>query len=230
MKKTLRQLMYGERFMWEGEEHALKEHDLSGSASAGPCITRIHDKHDHCVSYSHRDYSEIEVELVPRCISLWAPWAFALMYLGKDVENRSLASTVRGITGRIWIHASKWPMNGVPLKPKTKAFNDFFGQYQAAADIYMSQGPSFEVLPAEYEFEHIERTRGAIIGSMEITHYQEPDNPPDSIWYAQGQRAVMMRDPKPLSVPVPCGGALGFWRPDAETNSILERVRERDAA
>lgn len=225
MKKILRDLMVGERLMWKGEEHRLTHHNVKAMLDGGPLIERLHDKQETLLRYDNpTTFEPVEVDLVPRCLSLWSPWAFAMMHLGKDVENRPLASSARGITGTVFIQASGWPGGGAPLKPKTASWHRFVEQYEAAALIWHGMSPENKVLPAEFEFEHCERSRGQIIGTVEITHYQEPDSPPDSPWYAEGQRAMMIRNPKPLSVFIPCGGQLGFWRIPSDVADMIQKV------
>ena len=81
-----------------------------------------------------------------------------------------------------------WPGPNV-LMPKTATLGRFLAEYERAALLWMGQGgpvspekakfraklealghklpprEDFKVLPAEYELEHIERSRGQIIGS-----------------------------------------------------------------
>lgn len=44
---------------------------------------------------------------ITHAISLYAPWAWAILHLGKDVENRSLGFP--RVNGWVWLHCSKGP-------------------------------------------------------------------------------------------------------------------------
>ena len=161
-----------------------------------------------------------------KAISLHAPWAWALMYGGKDVENRAKTFPRRRggveVTGRVWVHASVWPGRGALWAPSTQTapqkWEMFFTEFNAVIRTVQLRGSTH----TEHEWPTADAMRGHIVGSVEVYGYQTPDNPPDSPWYVPGSLAIMVRDPKPLVTPVPAQGALGWWTPPAEVLAQLE--------
>jgi len=172
--------------------------------------------------------------LPTRAISLHAPWAWALMR-GKDVENRSRGFP-KTVTGRVWVHASLgstgFKGSYAQLKSPT-ARKCFIHDVELMAEtLWESLGwahPGDETYRVD---DHdligglLDKTterfgpdlvgqcdalRGHIVGSIEVTGYRFPDDPPDSAWYVPGSLAIMVRGPRPLAKPVVCGGALGWW-------------------
>ncbi len=189
-------------------------------------------------------------ELPTRAISLHAPWAWALMFAGKDVENRSCRQPGKpggytfpsNVLGRVWVHASLWPKPG-PLRD----FSDHkFLFIEHSEHMVETWWESLGLLDETYDIrdqdgiaarkeETLRRTgvevpkisaidaiRGHIVGSVEVTGYRTPDDHPDSPWYVPGSLAIMVRDPRPLAKPVPAKGALGWWIPSPDVMAQLE--------
>jgi hypothetical protein len=117
-----------------------------------------------------------------KALSIRQPWAHAIIYLGKDVENRDWRTNFRGT---IAVHASQ----GMTFDE----FNDFIsfaGQF-SLADI-----PDPEQL-----------VRGAIVGLVDIVDCVSDSS---SDWF-QGDYGFVLANPRALTKPIPCKGALGFW-------------------
>lgn len=172
-------------------------------------------------------------------ISVRAPWAWALMFGGKDVENRSPSFPMRfrgaPVLGDVWVHASLWP--GGPLHAFSSAKEKFVAEGQRmVATMWKSQGwlDETESLPHLYaltekklgvsvpKVSDLNRLRGHILGRVRVTGHRDPDNPPESLWYIPGSRAILVEAPRPLATPVPCKGALGWWRVPDE---VLEQIQ-----
>lgn len=172
-------------------------------------------------------------------ISVHAPWAWAIMHGGKDVENRSPGFPMRHeghpILGRVWVHASMWPGAG-PLVPYTRRQEDFDEACDAMAKRAALAG--FDAYPKHRalgtfresrELAHfdIARLRGHIVGSVEVHGcdvYAGGEGPASpSPWYVPGSLAIHLRDPRPLAKPVPAKGALGWWQ---VPEPVLETCRE----
>lgn len=117
-------------------------------------------------------------------LSIRQPWAWLILHSGKDIENRTWSTLLKG---RFLIHAAK----GMTVD-----------EYHLAK-IYSAtiRGPT--KLPEFWEFE-----RGGIIGSVEmlgcVTGWESP-------WFT-GPVGFVLRDPQPLPFQ-PCRGALRFFRP-----------------
>lgn len=120
-----------------------------------------------------------------KALSVRQPWAWAIMFAGKDIENRSWQAINHGLNvrGRIAIHAAKG---------MTRA------EYEDAAGFMASIGV---VCPPA-----IDLWRGAIIGTVEVVGVVNESASP---WFF-GPRGLVLRDPKP-SMPVPVSGALGYF-------------------
>jgi hypothetical protein len=139
-------------------------------------------------------------DLPIRALSIRQPWAWAIIYADKDVENRSWQAVNHGlkVRGRIAVHASggmlRWEYVGAA------AFMDEIG---------------VQCPPA------IDLKRGGIIGSVEIidvvSDYQ-------SHWFF-GPRGLILRNPKPCDF-IPAKGCLGYfdWR-DRLTDAPVEPAR-----
>lgn len=120
-------------------------------------------------------------------ISLRPAWAWAVMYGGKDIENRSWPTSRRG---RVLIHAS-----GHKASAQEDAAN--------RDDICRISGLPRSALPLEFE-------RSAILGSVEIADCVEDAR---SRWAGEGQFHWKLSAPKPFARPVrDVKGKLQFWR------------------
>ncbi len=122
-----------------------------------------------------------------RTLSIRQPWAWLILHGGKDIENRTWSTPVRG---RVLIHASKAPVDPEDL-------GDLFEELY----IHMGMEALAERLP-----EHCEYLRGGIVGSVEIVDCVERSESP---WF-RGPFGFVLRNPKPLPF-IPYRGALGFF-------------------
>ena len=119
-------------------------------------------------------------------LSVRQPWAWAIIYASKDIENRSWQAVNHGLRqrGRIAIHASK----GMTRE-----------EYEDASEFIADIGC---LVPAAHEL-----LRGGIIGSVEVMDVVSESKSP---WFV-GPRGLVLRDPKPCNF-VPAIGALGYFR------------------
>tara|TARA_R110000824_G_scaffold401032_2_gene610452 strand:+ start:21920 stop:22390 length:471 start_codon:yes stop_codon:yes gene_type:complete len=120
-----------------------------------------------------------------KALSVRQPWAWAIMFAGKDVENRSWQAINHGlkVRGTIALHAAKG---------MTK------GEYEDAAHFMDSIGVKC-ALPADL-------WRGAVIGTVDVIDVVSESQSP---WFF-GPRGLMLANPKPLT-PAPVTGALGYF-------------------
>lgn len=128
-------------------------------------------------------------------LSVRQPWAWALIYAGKPVENRSAAMIrhLSPLTGRRAIHASKGMTRD---------------EYLEGSDFMRSIGI---VCPPPAAL-----LRGGIIGTVTITGAVSHS---ESRWFF-GPRALTVEDPRPCEF-VPAVGALGYFRWQAADKSIV---------
>jgi hypothetical protein len=125
-------------------------------------------------------------DLPQLALSVRQPWAHAIIYFGKDIENRSWQAVNHGLSkrGRIAIHAAKG---------MTK------GEYEGAREFVDRLGwtcPDASAL-----------RRGGIIGTVEVVDVvRESDSP----WFF-GPRGLVLRDPRPCNF-IPSVGQLGYFK------------------
>ena len=129
------------------------------------------------------------MELPRLALSVRQPWAWAIIYAGKDIENRSWQAVNHGLRqrGRIAIHAAKGMTRDE--YEDTDAFLTRLGHVCPAPQLLL---------------------RGGIIGSVEVVDVvSESDSP----WFF-GPRGLVLRDPRPCNF-VPAVGQLGYfeWKP-----------------
>ena len=120
-------------------------------------------------------------------ISIRQPWASLIVLAGKDIENRTWATNVRG---PVLIHAAK---------------NMTKWEYLDAMDFADATG----ICKIGHLFDSFlpnNLPRGGIIGSVNLVNcVQRSDSP----WF-QGPFGFVLRDPKPLPF-APFKGRLGFF-------------------
>jgi hypothetical protein len=126
--------------------------------------------------------------LPDRALSVRQPWACAILYAGKDIENRSWHAINHGLTvrGRIVLHAAKG-MTRVEYED-AKRFMESIG---------VKCPPPADLL------------RGAIIGTVEVVDVVKKHPSP---WFF-GPRGLVLRNAQAFDA-APCSGALGYfnWR------------------
>jgi hypothetical protein len=127
--------------------------------------------------------------MLPRlALSVRQPWAYAIIHLGKDIENRAWRNPNPGLAfrGRVAIHAS----TGMTRAEYEEArdFIDEFGHCPPCP------GPTALF-------------RGGIIGSVEVVDVVGASG---SRWFF-GPRGLVLREPRACQF-IPAKGALGFFK------------------
>lgn len=121
-----------------------------------------------------------------RALSIRQPWAWMIMNIGKDIENRTWKTNFRG---RFLVHASKGCTRDEYL------FAAEFAK-QAIDDIYRPV-----TLPPLKSLD-----RGGIIGSIELTECVQES---ESQWFV-GTHGFVLKNPIPINF-IPYKGRLGFF-------------------
>lgn len=116
-------------------------------------------------------------------LSIRQPWAWLILNAGKDIENRTWSTRVRG---RVLVHA------GIGC---TKL------EYDTAYIDAVANGVDVRKMPTWRAIE-----RGGIVGSVEIVDCVATSTSP---WFC-GRYGFVLRDPQPTAFR-PCKGALGFF-------------------
>jgi hypothetical protein len=129
------------------------------------------------------------VTALPRlALSVRQPWAWAIIFADKDIENRSWQAVNHGlrVRGRIAIHAAK----GMTRE-----------EYEDAKETIERNAP---FCPPPHEL-----SRGGIVGSVEVIDVVSDHKSP---WFF-GPRGLVLRDPIACDF-IPSVGALGYfeWR------------------
>ncbi len=121
-----------------------------------------------------------------KVLTVRQPWAFAILHLGKDVENRNWSTTYRG---PLAIHAAKSFHSG-------EGWDQVLVEWEEAG---FKIGTESDV-------------RSALIGTVELYDCL-PCEQVESPWKDGGDGFFcwMLRNPVPLAVPIPAKGQLGFW-------------------
>jgi|GEM_PF-944612 len=159
-----------------------------------------------------------------RALTIRQPWATAILWAGKDVENRT--QSLGPYRGTIAIHAGKWwkPQEVLdaiatfpPLEPETEAR-----------------------LTSLDRFGGIPFYTGAIIGLAELVDvhlgdcltietYREGHEQQIgtcSGWAIPDQYHLVLENPRPFMTPIPTPGRLGLWHPG---RYLEDRIAEQAA-
>jgi len=115
-----------------------------------------------------------------RALTLRQPWAWAVIHAGKDIENRSWSTSLRGTFA---IHAGQG--------------------FDGLEDL-----EEIGVRPPRRE----DLVHGAIIGVVDLVDVVERHR---SRWF-NGPTGFVLARPRALTTPIPCTGALSFWRVSPE--------------
>lgn len=152
-----------------------------------------------------------------RALSLTSPWPWAVLQLGKTIENRTRLPNP-GFRGVLAIHASR--------RKSQRSTDEAFLQIRDA----MGHEPPRSSLAA---------VEGAIVGVVWVVAVCDPtgrityggDYPPRQIsqderrwWF--GKSAYVLADPQVLAEPVPCPGMLGIWKiPAGVAQAVLGQIK-----
>ena len=123
-------------------------------------------------------------------LSIRQPWAWAIIYAGKDIENRTWPTRYRG---PVFIHAAK-------------AFDTTPSDARACADEWARQAGIKP--PAGFDL-------GGIIGRAEIIDCVTESASP---WFV-GRFGFVLANARPLPF-TPCRGALGLFQPFIPTEHL----------
>jgi hypothetical protein len=120
-----------------------------------------------------------------RALSVRQPWAWAILFAGKDIENRSWQAVNHGLTvrGEIALHAAKGMTRN---------------EYESTRDFMATLGVDCP--------DACDLWRGAVIGTVEVVDVVREHASP---WFF-GPRGLVLRNPKSFA-PVPVSGALGYF-------------------
>ena len=134
-----------------------------------------------------------------KAISIRPPWAWAIFNAGKDIENRTWRTKMRGT---IAVHASQ-----TMSRPS----------YEVALEEIMKIARGATVPPYDA------MVRGAIVGLVDLVGCEEHTK---SKWHIRDHYGFLLADPRALRTPIPCNGRLSFWDvPEALARLISEELK-----
>jgi len=155
-----------------------------------------------------------------KAITLWPEWAWAIVHLGKDVENRSWVIP----PGLYALHAGK-RFNGEGNRPQHKEVGLFvLWSTSRKQRLTIEQAQTLSTL----EFVSPDIPTSSIVGIIKVTGHTDYryrglwDSPMG--WAVPGQIANHIELVSVLSTPIPCKGALGLWTVPADIQHQLEMV------
>lgn len=154
-------------------------------------------------------------KLPERALSLYAPWCWAILHAGKDIENRSWRpwSGDARFRGWFWLHASLF---GGPSGRKREDLDD---ECFAASSVAQEAGRHADRRElADWSLAR----RGQILGRVRVVDAVERSASP---WFF-GPLGLVLAEPIALVTPVACKGALGFWQVPAP---VLEQLRTAES-
>lgn len=139
-----------------------------------------------------------------KALTIKQPFASLICWGAKDIENRSQRTHIRG---KVLIHAGAQWYEGAKessLKILTKEQKEWVSNGQSIALLYNESMPL-----------------SAIIGEVEIVDCVQ--NHP-SIWAIDGYWHWVLANAVIYENPIPCKGALSFWKPQGATvDAVLEQ-------
>jgi ASCH domain len=144
-----------------------------------------------------------------RCLTVWQPYASAIIFGGKDVENRVWGTRYRGC---LLIHAGM----GVDWKAPAMAWTAAGLTPPPAGRL--DRRAWLASLP-----------RGRIIGTVVVSqcHHESAEEPRLSCspWALPGQYHWQLVRSRPLADSVPCRGALRLWKlPEDAEHAVWEQL------
>lgn len=155
-----------------------------------------------------------ETEVPTHALSLTQPWASLVACGEKRVETRSWPTKFRGLVA---IHAAK----GFPREARALCCSHPFQGALQLADVWTGENGTLPL--------------GAIVAVARLTtcwRFEAEQHPWPQVQsggherafgdYTPGRYGFALADARRLPQPIPCRGALGFWRIPAE---VVERLR-----
>jgi hypothetical protein len=127
-----------------------------------------------------------------KALSVRAPWWWAILHLGKDIENRDWSTNFRGT---IYLHAGK-----------------FWKLEQIQQDIDDISFIMDDKTPDNFPPDNLRDGCGCIVGRVDIVDCVKQSN---SRWFF-GEYGFVLRNPVAFPRPIPFKGMLGFFEvPDS---------------
>ncbi|SNS53603.1 hypothetical protein SAMN06295912_108135 [Sphingomonas laterariae] len=131
-----------------------------------------------------------------KALSVRQPWAFSILFGGKEIENRNWSTRYRG---PLALHAAKGMTN------------DEFDAWQLFLSV---QGLRGDWLTSKTM---ADLQRGGVVGMVDLV---DCVNAHPSRWF-QGPYGFVLANPRPVAF-IPCAGKLGFFDLPAHVAQLVE--------
>ena len=157
-----------------------------------------------------------------KALTLWQPWAWAVAFGGKDVENRTWAPPVGIERERIAIHAGR---RLVPLEDP--AWADCKARLREASKRSTRILPALPILPGRDDLPH-----GAIVATAIVKGVIGPFpvvKADPSPWWS-GPWGWELEDVIPLERAVPCAGTQRLWEVPEPVEFLVRGLSVREPA
>lgn len=143
-----------------------------------------------------------------QALSVRAPWWWAILHLGKDIENRDWPTRFRG---RVLLHASSW----FRLAEIHEDLADIRRIRERANVAPLS--PALTITPRM-----LRNAGGALVGSVEIVNCVPTSTSP---WFF-GKYGFQLRNPVAFTRPIPYRGQLGFFDVPDRLEGLSDALRD----
>lgn len=160
-----------------------------------------------------------------KAITLRHPWAFAVAFAGKDVENRDWDDRLADLMGLPAFIGSEIAIHGgsAPKRGKNKGWLELTDGIRA---IHGMTGGNLPNTAAQY----LARQPGPLCaehfitpGIVALATLTGARRGSESSWAVPGQLHLELSNVRPLSQAVLCPGAQGFWTLPPDLEEIVER-------
>lgn len=156
-----------------------------------------------------------------KALTLHAPWAWAICYLGKNVENRTWMPPADIIGQRIAIHAG----SALQWDAMYRKFR-WAPVFVCANRAPVVKGGPTKVYGTFKTGEHNQRAErdrfcSAIVATAILERVKPPQDTDDG-WHITGYFGWVLADVRVLPTPVKCKGALKFWTVPADIEQAIK--------
>lgn len=161
-----------------------------------------------------------------KALSVKLPWAFAIAWLGKTVENRSRRHSHRG---PFWVHATRCTyldfaddMEAIGQAVQDQLLLDpDCPEAQAAAErlVLFNRASRYD-MHTQWQAMHA-AMMGRIVARADLTHVSDPVAVTANPWRDPSQFGWCLDHIQPIQPSAPMRGALGFWQPPTGTRGII---------
>jgi hypothetical protein len=152
-------------------------------------------------------------------LSCWPEWAWAICYLGKSIENRGRRQAPAWLVGRWFCIHGTQSVGGRPMVNGKATWQVHGAAVQEMLSIARLAGAA-ERIPSKVTMRQIlDRGRG-IVAVARMAEIRPPIAQRIG-WHMPNCWGYYLPDVHVLKEPVPCGGALGFWRVPSELHGQI---------